>query len=135
MARTNIVANANVPSAPALLSSYPNLQPVADSLTPTFTSTSDPTDRSTLIVDGKTLLAVYNSDTIAHTVTVTSVADASNRAGNITAYSVKPASAAVPVALIGPFKSAGWAQPSPNTGQLFIDVSDAKLQLSVLTLP
>jgi hypothetical protein len=130
MARTNIVANA---AGVSLLTSYPTLPIGSDAATPSFTSTSDVAiSRQTALIDGKTMVLAYNSGTIAHTISFTSIVDSLNRAGDIETYSVKPASAAVPIAIFGPFKSPGWAQ----TGNvLFIDYSDKELQVAVLTLP
>lgn len=123
MARTVINPQASLP-----LGSYPTLPISAGGADIGFTANSDPTDRFTPIVDNKTLLLAYNSDSVARTITIGSAADTPfNRKGDITAYSV----AAGKVACFGPFKTAGWA----NTGNLNIDVSDAHLLLAVVTLP
>jgi hypothetical protein len=79
----------------------------------------------TPIVEGKTLLLVQNTDSGAHTVTISSVADAYNREGDITAYSLS----AGEIALFGPFKAAGWS----NGGNLDIDASDATVKFAVIT--
>lgn len=81
------------------------------------------------IVNGKTLLLAFNSDTSAHTVTLTSVADGQNRTGDITAYSI----AAAKIATFGPFTSLGWNQTSP--AGLWIDGNSALILLAVITLP
>lgn len=121
MARTTIVAQ------PAF-GSYPSLPIPPAGADLVFTATDNPTDRVTLLVDGKTVLIAFNTDVVARTITIASVADAQNRQGDITAYSV----AAGRVAAFGPFHSTGWAMPG---SLLNIDVSDAKLRLSVITLP
>jgi len=121
MARTVIA-----PQSP--LGSYPSLPLGAGAADVTFTANTDPTDRYAVIVDNKTMLLAYNTDSVDHTITIGSAADTFNRKGDITTYSV----AAGKVACFGPFKTAGWGQ---NTNQLFIDVSDAKLELANITLP
>ena len=121
MARTNIVAQ-------SLLGSYPALPVSPGAADPGFTSTSDPTDRVTALVDSKTIVIAKNSDVSNHTITFTSVPDTLLRPGDITAYQVD----AGDISIFGPFKNAGWGQ----TGNLlFIDVSDAHVQLAVITLP
>lgn len=121
MARTNIVAQ-------TLLGAYPTLPITAGGADPGFTSNSDPTDRSTALIDTKTVVIAHNTDVSSHTITFTSVADSLNRPGDITAYSV----AAGGISIFGPFRASGWAQ----TGNvLFIDVSDAHVELAVITLP
>lgn len=121
MSRTTIVAQ-------SLLGSYPTLPIDSGGADLIFTATDDPTDRETTIVENKTLVLGYNTDSGAHTVTFTSVVDSPyNRTGDIAAYSV----AAGKVAAFGPFKSAGWS----HTGKLYIDVSDPTLRLAVITLP
>lgn len=114
-------------AAQTLPGAYPVLPLGAGSVTLTLTGTTDQTDRETPLVDAKTVVVAYNSDTGAHTVTFTSAADSYNRTGDITAYSL----AAKDIAMFGPFRSAGWA----TDGKLQIDVSDAKVQLAVMTLP
>jgi hypothetical protein len=107
---------------------YPALPVDAGSLDIAFTAVDDQPDRETPLVDGKTVVLAMNTDSVAHTITITSVADVINRTGDIEAYSI----AAGKVAKLGPFKSAGWA----HTGaKLFIDVSDPTVRLAVLQLP
>lgn len=120
MARTVIT-----PQLP--IGAYPTLPYSASAADVLFTPDDDPTDRYALIVEGKTFVLAHNTDSGAHTVTFTSVADSFNRTGDITAYSI----AADKVAMFGPFKTAGWS----HSGQLYIDVSDPKIRLAVITLP
>ena len=121
MARTNIVAQ-------ALIGAYPTAAQVSgDDMVLELTSTSDPTDRKTTLIDNKTVLLAYNSDASPHTVTITSIPDALNRVGDI----VQTLEAGE-IWVYGPCKSVGFNQ----TGNvLFIDVSDPTVQLSVITLP
>lgn len=124
MARTAIT----VPAAHTVALTYYPVTPLsAAERDLTETGTSDPTDRQTTIVDGKTVVLAHNTDAGAQTVTIASSIDSFNRLGTITAYSI----GAGKIAIFGPFKTAGWT----NGGQLFIDVSSALVRLSVLTLP
>jgi hypothetical protein len=109
---------------------YPTLPVTPGSLAVSLTANDGPTDFETVIVDGKTFLLAHNTDTIAQTLTITSVPDAPfNRSGDIDAYSL----AAGALVIVGLFKKSGWAnQPGDN---LFIDVSDPKLRLAVRQIP
>lgn len=120
MARTTIAAQ-------TLAGAYPTLPISAGAADFLETAVDDPTDRQTPLVDGKTLVIARNTDSGAHTITISSVTDTFNRTGDITAYSI----AAGKVARFGPFKSAGWA----NAGQLLIDISSPLVRLTVVTLP
>ena len=93
----------------------------------TWTGTSDPTSRSAQLVNSKTVILAQNLDSTSHTVSVVSVADPYNRTGDISDYSVGPNK----TSLFGPFNTAGWA----NSGSVYINVSDAHVQLAVIQLP
>lgn len=120
MARTNIGAQSPI-------GSYPLLPISAAGADLVFTAVDDPVSRSTPLVDNKTVLLAYNTDSVSHTITIGSVADALKRPGDIAAYPV----AAGKVSAFGPFRTAGWS----NLGLLNIDVSDPKVRLAVITLP
>jgi hypothetical protein len=120
MARTAITPQ-------TLLGAYPTLPIASGGADLEFTANTDPTDRSTTIVENKTIVLCYNTDVAPQTVTINSAPDTFNREGDISAYSL----AAGKVAVFGPFKAAGWA----NAGVLEIDVSDPKLEIAVITLP
>jgi len=81
------------------------------------------------IVEGKTLILVQNTDVSAQTVTITSVVDAYNRLGNITAYSL----AAGDVVLLGPFKAAGWSHGTGIDGGVWLDASNAGIKIANIT--
>jgi hypothetical protein len=119
MTRTTIAAQ-------TLLGSYPALP-----ITPATDVTEVPADvgngNDTTIVDNKTIVVAHNINVAAKTVTFTSVADAFNRTGNITSYSI----AAGKYKIFGPFKVAGWS----NAGKLDIDANHADVLLAVITLP
>lgn len=118
--RTEIMAH-------PLIGSYPALPLSASGADMIFTATDDPTSRFTNLFHKKTVVLAYNTDSGAHTVTFTSVPDLQKRAGDIAAYSV----AAGKISAFGPFEIEGWS----NNGQLWIDVSDPKVRLAVISLP
>jgi len=76
---------------------------------------------------GAELLVVKNTDVGAQTVTITAAPDEFGRAGAITTYSV----GADETAVFGPFPTAGWRQ---TDGKLYIDVSDAAVEIGVLRI-
>lgn len=125
MARTAIVAQ--TPPLNAAAGYYPATPLIASSANLTWTGNSDPTNRQTTITEAKTLLLAQNTDTTAHTISITSVPDSQNRTGDISGYSIAPGA----VACFGPFRAAGWGL----SGQLQIDVSDSHIEMAVLTLP
>jgi hypothetical protein len=111
----------------APLGSYPALPVTPGSADLGWTANTDQTDRSTPIVAGKTVVLAWNTDSGAHTITFTSVADDKNRTGDISAYSI----AAGKISRFGIFQLAGWT----HSGVLWIDVSDPKVVIAVITLP
>jgi hypothetical protein len=118
MARTNIVPWDR-------LGAYPTEAGLASGAAlPSLTSTSDPTDRSTALIDNKTSVLAHNTDIAAQTITITSVPDAQNRVAHLV-QALQPGE----IALLGPFKNAGWASAG---NLLLIDVTDPKLQISVI---
>ena len=74
---------------------------------------------------GAEIIAVVNTDVGAQTVTFTAAPDSFGRTGAITAYSV----GAGETALFGVFATAGWKQ---TDGMLYIDVSDATVEIGVI---
>jgi hypothetical protein len=77
---------------------------------------------------GREIIIVQNTAGVAGTITVSSVADAFNRSGDITAYSVPAAGFAV----LGPFPLQGWKQAD---GNLYLTVSAATMLVAVVQLP
>ena len=120
MARVNVAAQ-TTPGA------YPSFPISANSLDVAFQAADDSLGNYTALVEGKTYVLAWNTDSGAHTVTFTSAADTYGRTGDITSYSI----GANEIAQFGPFKQLGWSQ----SGQLWIDVSDNTIKLAVLTLP
>jgi hypothetical protein len=124
MARTNIPAQPRV-------GPYPTQAQLDDGdLIPSLTSISDPTDRYTALVDNKTSVMAVNSDSAPHDITITAAPDTPfNRAVDLVVTL-----AAGEIAVLGPFKQAGWSNSlGPTNNLLFIDVSDPKVQMAVLT--
>lgn len=118
MARTTL--NAQTP----LLGAYPVLPIAAGAADIDYTGTGSGTSWQTQIVEGKTIVAAKNTDTISHTITFTSVPDPNQRVGDIV-YLIGPGKES----WFGQFSVAGWA----SGGELFIDVSDATIGLAVIT--
>lgn len=82
------------------------------------------------LVENKTLLLIQNTHaTDAKTFTITSVVDAFNRTGDITTYSL----AAGDIALLGPFRGAGWSHGSGATGGIWIDGASADIKIANIT--
>ena len=108
---------------------FPTLPLSAGTAALTMTDGDDMNGHFAPIVSGRTWLLAHNTDDSAQTVTILSAADAQNRKGDITAYSL----AAGDICTFGPFTTAGWELTSP-TG-LQIDVSDATVKLAVITNP
>ena len=82
------------------------------------------------IVANKTLILVQNTHaTDAKTFTITSVVDAYNRTGDITAYSL----AAGDIALLGPFKTEGWSHGSGADGGVWINGESADVKIANIT--
>jgi hypothetical protein len=119
MSRTTIVPQ-------TLLGPYPALPISSGGADPSLTAASGGVvSYQAALTSGKTLVLCYNSDSSAHTVTVTSAPDATNRKGDITAYSV----AAKAISILGPFATLGWAQ----TGNLlYVDIDSDLLQIAVI---
>lgn len=83
---------------------------------------------NSFVSTGRELLLVYNSAGAPGTVTVASVADALQRTGDITTYSV-PAGA---WAMLGPFSQTGWKQ---SDGTVYVNTSATTMQVAVVRLP
>lgn len=114
--------------------SYPALQPTAGSLALAWQAADATNFQYTPLTNGKTYLLAMNTDSAAHTVTISSVADAPfNRTGDITAYSLAAITGSTPVvAQFGPFSSAGWSQAG---AQLWFQANNAAVLFAVITLP
>jgi hypothetical protein len=125
-------------TAQTLPGTYPSLPPGAGSLALGFQAADPSLKNYTLLVPGKTVLLAMNTDSSAHTVTVSSVVDEKNRKGDITAYSLAAITGTTPVVVpLGVFVTAGWLTPTDGTtpAGLWFEASDATVKFAVLTLP
>ncbi len=110
------------------LGAYPTL-PIAANGADLVEVAADATNKeSTDIINGKTFVIAHNTGVGARTVTFTSVVDAQNRTGDITAYSI----GAGEIAIFGPFHKNGWGQSGGDAGKLFFEASHAEVLFSVL---
>ena len=119
---------------------FPALQPSVGSLAVGFQAADTSNFNYALLGTSKTYLLAMNTDSSAHTVTISSVADAQTRKGDITAYSLAAITGTTPViAQFGPFTSfpAGWLTPTDGTtpAGLWFQASDATVKFAVVTLP
>jgi hypothetical protein len=92
------------------------------------TEAGDDVDGNDVDCTGNDLVVVVNTDVGAQTVTFTAAPDEFGRTGSIAAYSL----AAGETAIFGPFPTSGWRQ---SDSKLYIDVSDATVELGVLRIP
>jgi hypothetical protein len=107
---------------------YPALPLGALAAQLTFAASTGTPNFDGFVSTGREVLVCYNSGGAPATVTVHSVADALQRTGDITSYSV-PAGA---WAILGPFYQSGWKQ---SDGTIWVDTSATTLQLAVVRLP
>ena len=131
MARV-LVAAATTPG------SYPSLQPGAGTLALSWQAADASLKNYTPLVAGKTYLLAMNTDSSAHTVTVSSVVDVFKRTGDITAYSLAAITSTTPIiAQFGPFASAGWLTPTDGStpAGLWFESNSATVKFAVVTLP
>src|SRR5438067_21520 len=84
----------------------------------TFDMASDVSNGNSLTATGKEILLAYNSDTTAHTFTVSSIPDHLGRRGDIANYSV----AAGKHAVIDMAVLEGWRQ---SDGKIYVTSSNA----------
>lgn len=86
---------------------------------------ADPTNKEKLFLTGREILVVFNSDSGAHNVIITSVAHpVTGRAGTVT-LSV----GAGAYKMIGPFALEGWAQ---SDNYLYFEAADATIGYAVI---
>lgn len=103
------------------------VSPGALALALTFAA-SDNVNGNSFPATGKEVVIVFNSDTVAQTVTFLSVADSFGRTSDITAYSIPAAG----YAMFSVGQLAGWAQ---TDGTIHINSSAATLKLAVVRIP
>jgi hypothetical protein len=110
-----------------VLGSLPSLPITAGAATLVETA-ADASNKNQFPASGNDLVIAHNTGVGSATVTVTSVADAYNRTGNITTYSLD----AGDVVILGPFKRHGWAQ---TDGMIQLEASSSDVKFGVLALP
>jgi hypothetical protein len=87
---------------------------------------ADASNGNSFPLTGKEILLIQNTDTVAHTVTISSVPDAEGRSGDITSYSV-------PAGEIHAFSFRGGTQGWQQTdGTVHLAVSSALIFFGVL---
>ena len=109
--------------------SYPATPLIANAADFTWTQAGASfADGAGFTMTGNDLVLVHNSNAAPQTVTVTSVIDEKNRAGDITTYSVGIGEYAV----LGPFKRKGWQQ---TDGKLYLAASATDVEFAIISLP
>jgi hypothetical protein len=109
------------------LGSAPALPLTAGSAAFVFTA-ADVSSKNAFPCTGRELVLVQNTDSGAHTVTISSVADPQNRTGDITSYSI----AAGAYVVLGPFRNLGWQQ---SDGNVYLEANDATVKFAIVRLP
>jgi len=112
-----------------LVGHYPATPLSANAADITFeASGADFADGASFPHTGREIILVRNDNVGAQTITIESKADAKNREGDITTYSI----GASEYAAFGPFPVDGWRQ---SDGDMNFAVSAADLYLAVIRLP
>lgn len=112
----------------ALLSSYPTLPISANALDVLFTAAgADFADGAGFTLTEDEILLAYNPDSAAHTITISSKADAYNRTGDISAYSL----GAGEFCVFPQLKKDGWIQ---SDNKLYFAADNALVRFAVLRL-
>jgi len=106
--------------------SYPTLQPAANALDITLTA-ADATNKQQTPLSGPIAIVAYNTGVGARTVTFTSVKDARNRTGDITAYSI----GAGEMAILKFPSTEGWIQ---TDGMLYYEAEHAEVKFAAISL-
>jgi hypothetical protein len=129
MARTTLTGHLPPLSGPG--PQYDPATPLAPgSATLSFVAGDAAQNNFCALVNGKTMVYVYNADTAAtHTLTIHSVIDPLNRTGDITNYAL----AALSISAFGPFTNVGWLQHSPVG--LWLDPSHSAVQFAIVNNP
>lgn len=118
MARTTL-------SKTTILGPYPSLQPAADALDLVETA-ADVANKNQFAGSGDDLIIAHNTGASAYTITITSVVDDKNRAGDITTYSIGAGEIAV-----FRVKTQGWMQ---SDGKIYLEASNAAVKFAVCAL-
>ena len=106
---------------------YPTLPVAANSLDFAFTAPTAFVDGIDFAATGREVLLVQNADAGAQTVTLLSSADALNRTGDITAYSLSAGEFCVFIPPVSGFAGAN--------GRILTTMSNANVKVAVIRLP
>lgn len=93
---------------------------------------ADTVNNNMCSIEGNTFLLAQNTHaTTAYTVTITTVADALGRTGDITAYQMD----AGDIAIFGPFPVAGFQQPTgTDAGKLYFQANNASVKFAAIKI-
>jgi hypothetical protein len=108
------------------LGPYPTLQPAADALDLILTA-ADTTNNNQILLDGPVIVVAHNTGVAARTLTITSSADAQNRTGDISAYSI----GAGEYACFKIDQTTGWKQ---TDGYLYLQANNAEVKIGAIRL-
>lgn len=122
MSWTGITAIVPTDGSDAVLTSGTQLNLVE---TPT-----DPVNGNAVPLTGREVVLLHNTDSVAHTVTLHSVADNFGRTNDITSYSI-PANTIAVISFLGMLGAAGWKQ---TDGTLHLTSSNDLLTITVLQI-
>jgi len=89
---------------------------------------ADVANGNSIALTGREILLLHNTDTVARTVTLTSVADSLGRVADITSYSI-PAGVTAVISFLGPMGTAGWRQ---TNGTLLVQASNAAVKIAAI---
>ncbi len=129
MARTTLTGHLPPLSGPGP-QYFPALPLGAGSATVSFVAGDASQSNFCALVNGKTMVWVYNADSAAtHTLTIHSAVDPQVRTGDITGYAL----AALSISAFGPFTNTGWLQTSP--AGLWLDPSHSAVQFAIVNNP
>lgn len=107
------------------LGPYPTL-PVATNALDITQLAADVTNKEQFVPSGDDLVIAHNTGGSANTITLTSAADALNRTGDISTYSVGAGELAM-----FRYKKPGWMQ---SDGRVYLEASNAAVKWSVIQL-
>lgn len=104
---------------------YPTLPVAANGLDVTMAA-ADVANKNQFLPGGNDLVLMQNSGASPYTVTITSAADAQNRTGDITTFSLEAGDIACFLV-----KSNGWVQAD---GYVYLEASNASVKFGVVAL-
>jgi hypothetical protein len=109
-----------------VLGPYPALPLSALALAIAFAA-ADVANGNKFPITGKEVIIAFNSDSSAHTITLSSAPDALGRSGDIASYGIPATS----YAAFAPSQVSGWKQ---SDGTMHISANDATVKFAILRL-